>query len=145
MKWRKPNLAKKSQVIVKRLNNPCATLQSIGTEVGFTRERVRQILSTHNLPTVALRIKKLTQCLNCGKPIDYRRKFCGIHCFSAYSRIWISCSECGGMFWMHRSHLIYRINTKAQKRFFCSHQCQGKWLGTNYRPATPNKKKVIVE
>lgn len=39
------------KVIKIRKENPCATLQQIGDEVGVSRERVRQILSRAKLPT----------------------------------------------------------------------------------------------
>ena len=108
-----------------RLINRDWTLQKIGNLHGITRERVRQILSKHYLPTKALKV--IITCANCQKPLKYKTEsgLC-MKCQIARAFTLLECDECHILFYRRR---YYARNKKVT---FCSKQCHGKWLGKNY-------------
>lgn len=68
LKKKGPRVGAAMVVIRLRKRNPCMTLAQIGSRVGRTRERVRQILSRAGLPTRALVLPKLRyECPGCGR------------------------------------------------------------------------------
>ena len=84
-----------ASIVDLRRQNPMWTLQTIGTIVGVTRERVRQVLKQEDLPTAAVKelpIIVLT-CAYCGEQFErhirqhdrnmargIKTTFCGIKC-----------------------------------------------------------------
>ena len=126
---------RKKVVIALRKSNPCATLEEIGQDVNVSRERVRQILNKANLPTRKHLVINL--CNNCGGNIrryNRNQQFCNKECRRAYSRIQIACSFCGALKEYRAKEVTWNIehNGRSSDLFFCSKQCQGKWLGKNH-------------
>ena len=133
----------RAQAIVNlRLTNPCATLQQIGTEVGLTRERVRQILSQNELETKAFKQHYL--CLNCQQLLRYtsrshskNEKYCSRQCQYDYTHIQIACELCGKLKVYALSDVLYRLRKRCVNHFFCSHHCTGIWLGKMGKSGRP--------
>lgn len=120
-------------IVRMRRNNPCATLQEVGDRFGVTRERARQILEQAGEPTVAYQQTYL--CLQCDKDIGRKpRLFCSPECRHNYQHIKIACTYCGQLGEYLISHLMWHIahGSHGTDLFFCSHICQGRWLGENY-------------
>jgi len=114
-----------------RRNNPCATLQVIGDEVGLSRERVRQILKKEGL-TTAHYIESPYKffCPECGKPT--RWKFCNKQCRDKYLYIPVTCDNCGKINYRLQSTVLYRVKNKLNLyngHYFCNKRCQGQWMG----------------
>lgn len=122
----------KEQVGLARIYRPYATLQEIGNDFRVTRERIRQILASLHLPTrhIALRWQRMKPCLNCGELT--LNKFCSHECLNAHYRTMVVCGVCGKEFPQRIKDRDYRKNHRGYQHTFCSNQCQGKWLGTNY-------------
>ena len=125
-------------VCQRRMNNPCATLAQIGIEFDITRERVRQILAEHNLPTSHY-IQRTFICNQCGKeyyrlgsPCD-TQLFCSLQCKHNYYRSpTLICEVCGKPFQRLIAEIRAAINRNGLRHVFCSRQCMGKWFGKNY-------------
>lgn len=114
-----------------RATNPCATLTEIGLQIGIGREAARQLLVKENLPTKAYRQKYL--CLNCGTEMPKKALFCSAECHHEYTHIKVTCTWCGELFEYNAKLLIWKIRRgHKMERLFCSKQCQGKWMATNY-------------
>ena len=127
-----------------RINNPCATLQQIGNQTKLTRERVRQILNKHGLPTHHYHQRKQYTCLNCGKIITTdATHFCSRKCRHNYSQITVICSECNESFVISKTDLIARTKRHIIPKMFCSKTCFGRWVGKNHGPKHQNKERVL--
>ena len=71
--------------IQERITNPCATLETIGGKAGVTKERVRQILKGHGLPTIHWKPKKPEYiCFNCGIITHRKSSLCSPKCWHEY-------------------------------------------------------------
>lgn len=120
-------------IIRMRRNNPCATLEEIGSRFGVSRERARQILSEAGKPT--RKYIQRYQCFQCGKDMGSQPKlFCSPECRRNYGWIKVACSYCGQLREYSAKWLIWQIEHGKHSRelFFCSKYCQGKWLAENH-------------
>lgn len=113
-----------------RINNPCATLQEIGDKFDISRERVRQILKSEELPTknVSHGIKNI--CPQCGNefPRWPKKIHCSRKCYEQSTQIELACDECGILFTRNTKLFIICLNEREYVHTFCGKQCQGKWL-----------------
>ncbi len=132
----------RQQVINSRIHNPCATLQEIGEPLKISRERVRQILKAHKLPT--RKFVPTHPCLNCGKSIKPKTKtFCTKECRTKYMHIQVECSECGKLFTIYQPALINRMKERKLSEIFCSKQCYGRYWGMHHgKPLHPNHEEI---
>ena len=121
-------------VVKKRLNNPCSTLQQIAETVGVTKERVRQILVSENLPTRRWKPRSY-KCNNCGLifPAVNGRvcKFCSPECRKEYYQATLPCDECGKLFTLSYGVIRKRVKFGCQ-HFYCSQRCRGIVAGKKY-------------
>jgi hypothetical protein len=137
----------RNQVITERKEKPCATLQTIANKFSISRERVRQILKSGNMPTKHSQLKYI--CNNCGKqftPLKSNRKklFCGSDCLRAYNhqRYWVvvACSVCGQEKEVRLSDFKTRALNDHGELYFCSRHCQGRWLAKHHDSITYKRK-----
>ena len=119
-------------IIQARISNPCATLEGIAQQVNLTRERVRQVLKKAGLPTRGY-VQRYV-CLNCGKVKKKNSPYCNKKCRHEYTHIKVACIQCGVLTEHNAKNLLWQIEHKRRStdKYFCSHQCQGRWLGENY-------------
>ena len=127
-------LSTQGKIIVKRLYDPYATLQSIGDSVNTTREYVRQVLKKHRLPTRHVMTKEQRSrlfCPKCGRPKNPQAKLCA-KCY--HNEIWttIACDECAIEFPIRVKDLKYRREVRGYKHIWCSKKCHGAWFAKNY-------------
>ena len=99
---------------------PWRTFTRIGQEVGYSRERVRQIAVKEDI--YPRPFKKDLTCIDCGEPVSGNNLRCQSCSLKFRSLPNCRCDWCGLP--------LYR-NTK-QNHNFCSKACQGYWLGNNY-------------
>ena len=124
---------RREDIVRIRRQEPCATLQNIGSRCGVTRERVRQILAKEGLPTA-----KITgYCRECGEPLTQKyQRYCPNKCFNIYRQrmknILVSCSYCGNLFPRERS-AINAMAARDYQHAFCNHICHAKWISKNRR------------
>lgn len=101
----------------------------IASELGVSRERIRQLLHALNLPT---RIKKYRPCRECGKlfPTKKGKKkaFCSLECRRASVYIKTRCAACGLEFEASKNVLKTKLKL-GYKHFFCSRSCSRKFIG----------------
>ena len=99
---------------------PWRTFTRIGQEVGYSRERIRQIAVKEDI--YPRPFKKDLTCIDCGGPVSGDN----LRCFSCSLKFRnlpnCRCDWCGLP--LHR--------TEKQDHNFCSEACQGYWLGNNY-------------
>ena len=132
-------------VIQKRIANPYATTPQIASEVGVTKERVRQILVSENLPT---RYRKPSYvCNNCGNKFPFNsrksRLFCSSECRKEYYQATLRCDACGKLFTLGYSVLKTRVKSASQ-HFYCSLACKGAVIGRDYGfRAHPENRKTL--
>lgn len=136
---------RREQIKSLRLQHPEFTLSRIGSQVGKTRERVRQVLVEEGLPTRAVRSKRPKRyCLNCGNQLHHGNgKFCSHSCYSSYYRITLRCDFCGMQFTRAKGRVP--IGRKRNKHTFCSKTCQGAWLAKWYGLSTQILKRLDYE
>ncbi|MFW6112418.1 MAG: hypothetical protein ACOC6S_02485 [Chloroflexota bacterium] len=131
----------REQVKSLKLEHPELTLSEIGSQVGKTPQRVRQILMEHGLPTKAVRPERSKRhCLNCGKELpNPNSKFCSRACFNDYRLVTLECICCGRQFRRCKS----RVNN--HEHAFCSKTCQGIWFAKRYGLGTRLTRKLDYE
>jgi predicted amidophosphoribosyltransferase len=161
--------AKRDLLIVKGLEQPFSTLNSIGREYGLTRERIRQIYHritgkkyTELIKTKSLARQKIKNndmiksfskfCSACGKPISYEehvkypiREFCSdchyiSHTIKRDPKIFIKCDYCGKLFHPFR----YKKYIKPAKNNFCSLSCAIKFKKQNGVQKKQSKQKKLL-
>lgn len=140
-------LIRKAQIIQLKEDQPELTLAEIGSQVGLTRERVRQILHKEGLPTISNKMppdwgthkKPRGNCVICGEQIGSDRpllvKYCGTECrnegLAKYRKTVINktsyttfnCANCG------KEHSIrtalYNVQRKrGYKNQYCGNKCK---------------------
>ena len=108
--------------------NPVQTLQQVATEVGVTRERVRQITKEYGIHREALP-SRYGRCISCGRTRHDRRVNnileCGICRPNRAKYITVNC------YWCNKS-FSRRASSQRSKRSFCNNVCLGKWVAENY-------------
>lgn len=105
-----------------RQDNPTAKAIDMARDIGVSRERVRQILTSLSLPTS---FRRHWFCKDCGKRVASYAIRCR-ECYTKSRYTYYTCEECGS---------IKRIRISDLKRLhprFCSRKCQGKWFGRTY-------------
>ena len=129
--------------------NPYATLQEIGTAIGLTRERVRQIIiESNNNPDMEPIERKPRRgggfqayCIECGKKLATGKKAFKTstktcrECLKAKPIVFF-CTGCGKETVKSTPEEIarWKQNKKHVKNpslNFCSLKCSGHWLGMN--------------
>ena len=134
--WRCNGLAHRgktfSQVLALRLGNPQLRMVEIASQIGISRERVRQILKRAGQPTNLFSGPR--HCPSCGKTLSYKIRKSGLclACLTAsrHSQVYKTfiCEICGQPFERRMSEV--RAARKYGRRIrWCSHRCQGKDLG----------------
>ena len=147
----KKNSKLRSQIVNLKHADPTRTLQSIGEEVGVTRERVRQILKLEGLNAVyptkeyqALRANLALYCTQCNVEIptkDYTSRTQGL-CFEhrtlkKHQEIYetVQCPQCQKTWSMRRKELrtrrvrkhAYKNDPTAPAQPFCSKKCTAQY------------------
>ena len=121
-----PAWANSSREVVKYLrnNHPEITLQEIGSHVGISRERVRQILSSANLETRSRgRTLPMPDCRHCGTPLpNRRRRYCGPKCQYPNGKTTTYCHYCNKEIILMTS--VYISRQSRSKHIHCSRDCR---------------------
>lgn len=115
----------RDKAIELRKHHPEMTLQEIGTELGISRERVRQILASEKLPTHAIGrpTVPMPNCAYCGTSLpNRRRKFCGPECQYPNGTSKIPCHFCGKEIILMTSQ--YKVRTSNANHMHCSRICR---------------------
>jgi len=120
-----------SKVVGLREQYPCMTLQQIGDKTNLSRERVRQILSKSNRPTIHFKQKYI--CNNCENIIKNHVSrfplFCDSKCRDEYrlkhpTKVTVICEQCGKSSIRYLSRLL-----KPKSGYsFCNRHCHATWL-----------------
>lgn len=100
--------------------------REIGTILGITKERVRQILiETGNYNRCKKQYKH--KCNQCGK-LTNNKCFCSIKCSKEFHQGEFICDQCGKIF----SRAIYRVMANVRngnaEHSFCSNECKALWM-----------------
>ena len=121
-----PAWANSSREVVKYLrnNHPEITLQEIGSHVGISRERVRQILSSANLETRSSgRRLPMPNCRYCGTLLPNRRRtYCDSKCQYPNGKTTTYCHYCNKEIVLMTS--IYTSRQFRSKYIHCSRECR---------------------
>ena len=113
-----------------RVAHPDMKAKHMASDLGVSRERVRQILNELGLPIHFPPIEYV--CIDCGKPVSYKAKRCRACYISLYSkRTEFVCLQCSKAFSRRNSEVRASLK-RSNKISFCSKRCQGTWLGQNY-------------
>jgi len=114
------------QTIEYRKSFPEMSLQEIGDAVGYTRERIRQILSKENLATRASgrgpnRPQDL--CLRCNQPVPRRRMlYCSAECRNPNGKTTFNCSYCNQSVTVMTSD--YKSRSSRSSNIYCNRTCR---------------------
>tara|TARA_R100000808_G_scaffold20877_1_gene45066 strand:- start:2474 stop:3232 length:759 start_codon:yes stop_codon:yes gene_type:complete len=147
----KKNSKLRSQIVNLKHDDPTRTLQSIGEEVGVTRERVRQILKLEGLDTLyptkeyqALRANLALYCTQCNVEIptkDYTSRTQGL-CYEhrtlkRQQEIYetVQCPQCQKKWSMRKKEVwtrqvrkhAYKNDSTAPSQPFCSKKCTAQY------------------
>lgn len=118
-----------------RQDNPCLTLRELGSKVGLTRERVRQILEAESQPTKAVKRPEQIVCINCGaafQPYGHRRCCCSPECHKAQHWVSLTCDWCGRLFPRQQSTVLYYARNKPDRKWFCGRRCLGFYVAKHF-------------
>jgi len=116
---------KRQQVVEYRKNYPEMTLREIGDAVGYTRERIRQILSEENLTTKSSGrlVKPNSSCQTCGNPVPRRRMlYCSNECRHPTGKTTFACANCRKSITVMTS--IYKSRTSRSSNIYCGRTCR---------------------
>lgn len=88
------------------------------------------------------------ECVVCGELAKPNSLYCSSKCRGKHVKIKIECHQCGELFEIYASLVIYREaeyrrKYGGEKRWFCSHVCQGKRAGREYGFAAHPENKAI--
>jgi len=132
---------KKSKIISLKKRNPKRTLESIGNEIGVSREYIRQVLQEAGVESG----KEQPSCYECStllypskaRPyIDLKtgHKYCRT---CRHNMVWgtYSCKNCGVEV-VRRKRDILRATPKY---IFCTKTCQGQYIGKTYGKGATKK------
>jgi hypothetical protein len=127
------------QMIVSiRDSRPCAKISEIAVAVGRSKQRVYDILKDEGRPTHYVKPKPL--CLICGSPVNTGSVFCSRPCRQEFHRVPVACDNCGGLFTMPQSHLLFRI-AQGQQSFCCSKPCRYEYWKKHYASRMGSRRK----
>lgn len=127
---------------------PYGAFQSIGKELGVSREYVRRIAEANEFsgsrtkagPRVANGVTNRA-CGRCGKPMTKNAK--AALCFDCRF-VELPCAQCGKLKRVSAARFTIAFSEKrvawraahnapqSQGRVFCDRHCYGRWFGTNY-------------
>ena len=125
-------------IIQAKVNNPCATLEQVGSKFGITRERVRQILKRAGTSTTRYNYRAKMTCPRCGQKKYSASNYCP-KCYRGLHNVTLQCINCGTYFERNQSQFLYQVNNPRYKgHFFCNRKCLGKYIGNNYGWGNPN-------
>jgi hypothetical protein len=114
------------QTIEYRKSFPEMTLREIGDAVGYTRERIRQILSEENLATRSSGrkfSKPKDPCLTCDQPVPRRRMlYCSPQCRHPQGKTTFSCTQCNQPVTVMTS--VYKSRTSKSSNIYCNRTCR---------------------
>jgi len=116
----------RDKVIELRKHHPEMTLQAIGTELGISRERVRQILTSENIETRSLgRIPvPMPLCKNCNNPVPLRKRiYCSPECQRPNGKTTTHCHFCNKEIVLMSAQ--YRARSSRATHIHCSRECRG--------------------
>ena len=147
-KWlAKPSVQKKENIIKLKTENPDRTLQSIGEEIGVSREYVRQILKEFEIDTSwesKGRIPLPNNCSSCDVDISietnhYRKLALCKSCRDEqkYANVFrdVVCPNCKKVYSLRKSDRRIKISEKLNGRDpFCSRSCASRYndIGNKY-------------
>jgi len=163
----KRSIYNRERIVELRQLHPDMTLETIGSEVGVSKERVRQILAKENLPTVSTghsstKEKEKAPCKECGtldKTFQTKQSlYCSKECVRiARSKYWIrfhkenpdrrttyQCSYCGTSKTLRTG--IYERQVRNFKNLYCSHSCsiKAQWDDKHSLIQQPRKHKDLT-
>ena len=127
----------RESVIELRQVDPNRSASDMARVIGCSRERVRQILKSLDLPTTsgAYRVQYFCQNRECGREMTgsgrTTRKYCDKTCHSKACRTKVICAECGTAKFVTNSQYKYKM-AHGQKVWYCGRACLGKWLGREH-------------
>ena len=114
------------QAVEYRKAFPEMTLREIGDAVGYTRERIRQILSVENLSTRSRgRVygKPKSLCLTCNQPVPRRRMlYCSPECRHPSGKTTFLCVQCNQPVTVMTS--IYKSRSSRSSNIYCNRTCR---------------------
>ena len=114
------------QTVEYRKAFPEMSLQEIGDAVGYTRERIRQILSKENLATRSSG-RKVSRpqdpCLRCNQPVPRRRMlYCSPQCRNPQGQTTFSCAQCNQSVTVMTS--VYKSRASRSSNIYCNRTCR---------------------
>ncbi len=105
-----------------RLNSPTIKLDEIAKITGVTKQRIWKILRDEDLPTVAVKSKKIIYCIICDLPTD-GKKFCSKEHKEIHYYVQVPCHACGKIKKRLKTYIMSRINRRSNKNFYCNRSC----------------------
>lgn len=120
---------------------PITNLAETGNRIGVTRERVRQLVRKHRIPTLHMRERPSKyRCLFCGKHCKHPGHFCS-RCWRWSRRVILTCDHCGAYFARRRCEVAGRRNQARYKgHHYCSFPCALKHIFDT----SPNHLKALL-
>ena len=109
-----------------RQNDPNIRAAKIARTLGISREYVRQILVTSNLPTTIL--PKPNGCLLCGVKVTKKSKTC-MGCYHSLHQGYVICTTCNTPILRKKSYIKRStISPRYTGKSFCNKECYNFYL-----------------
>ena len=133
---------KQQRAIAYRKAFPDMTLKEIGDAVGYTRERIRQILAKENLSTRSRgrTPKPKPLCQGCSEPVPRRRMlYCSAECRNPNGKTTFTCANCNTNVTVMTS--VYKSRLSKSSKIYCGRTCRDK--GRSVKPIIEISKSKI--
>ena len=120
----------REKIILYKKEHPDWTLAYIGSLIGVTKQRVRQVLLTNNLPTKRLK-EYCFPCIVCKTLIlskNTSKVICSDECKKKLLWVNLLCTNCKISISRLKSVLARDLRKKPNKLFFCSKSCNISYL-----------------
>lgn len=106
---------------------PITSLTETGDRIGVTRERVRQLVRKHRIPTFLVGERGRGLCSWCKQPHVYSQSSFCVRCWAWSRRVILTCDHCGAYFTRRRGEIAGRQRQARYKGHqYCSVPCAQK-------------------
>jgi hypothetical protein len=146
-----PRTEARRTIIRLRATNPEWTLNQIGIEVGCSRERVRQILTSEAMETRSIKYaedKIIPLCKYCGTTLERTRTtgkyptYCSSECRNNQYYQKVVCFHCGRICEIRKGELRQRM--KINRTIYCSKSCRSNGYWAIVHNEIPNTLDYVI-
>lgn len=120
----------REKILRLKQEHPDWTLLHIGSEVGVTKQRIRQVLIANNISTKRHK-EYYSPCIVCENLVLNKtssKAICSEKCRQKLFWVELICGHCKEIIVRRKSHVTRDLKKNPDKVFFCSQSCRSFYL-----------------